>query len=129
MYRKLRYYGIKFPFTKVGEMNTFVDLNDTKLESVKSQLIHLIYTPVGQRLRNPNFGTKLIQFLFSPNDAQTKDDIEFEIKETIKKFIPDCELLSIETTPSENGDGLNVTLKFTATIDAETINDQVTITI
>ena len=58
-------YGIKFPINVVSDDKTLFDLNYTRAESVKSEVMHLIFTPKGQRLRNPNFGTRLIQFIFN----------------------------------------------------------------
>ena len=63
---KTQKYGIKFPFNILSEDKTLLDLNKTKGEQVKSQLMHLLFTQKGQRLRSPDFGTNLLQyFLYS----------------------------------------------------------------
>ena len=64
-------YGIMFPITVSSEDMTLFDLAHTRAEQIKSEIMHLIFTPKGQRLRNPNFGTRLIQFIFNPNDSET----------------------------------------------------------
>ena len=80
-------YGIKFPI-KMETKKTLLDLNTTRADEVKSQLIHLIFTPEGEKLRDPLFGTNLIKYLFNTNDPTTWDDVVFEVKEKVKKFIP-----------------------------------------
>ena len=66
---KTQKYGIKYPFTLDNEDGFYVDLNKTISDGVKSQLLHLIFTPKGQKLRDPNFGTDLIKFIFEPKDS------------------------------------------------------------
>ena len=88
-------YDIKFPFQTKSLLNTFIDLNLNEMDSIKSQIMHLLFTPVGQRLRKPLFGSKLIQFIFNPNDTQTWDDVVSEIKTMINTYIPNCTLNEI----------------------------------
>ena len=106
-------YGIKFPI-KIQTKKTLLDLNETRADEVKSQLIHLIFTPEGQKLRDPLFGTKLIQYLFSEvNDSQTWEDIIFEIKDKVSKYVSNCEVQDVETVPVDEGRGLEVKVSYT----------------
>lgn len=108
----LQRYGIKFPITILSADNTLVDLNQTKDNEVQSELIHLIFTPKGQRLRDPDFGTRLIQFIFNPNDSETWGDILTEIKDTVRKYIPSCSIKDLVVGESDNGVGLKVDMKY-----------------
>lgn len=110
-------YGIKFPINIVSEDMTLFDLNTTKAEKVKSELMHVIFTQKGQRLRFPDFGTNLLQFIFDPNDSQTWDNIKFEIKECVKKYVPDCSLQDIEIFEQDEGRMLIAAMKYTVTED------------
>lgn len=103
---KIQKYGIKFPFSITSEDNTLLDLNKSKADKIKSQLMHVLFTQKGQRIRQPEFGTNLIQFIFNPNDSQSWDDIKFELKEIVSRWIPDCSLEDIEIYENENGVGL-----------------------
>jgi phage baseplate assembly protein W len=107
-------YGIKFPI-KIESKKTLLDLNETRADEVKSQLIHLIFTPQGQKLRDPLFGTNLITYLFSEMNVRlTWDDIIFEIKDKVKKFISNCEVQDVTTEQvGDSGEGLAVTIKYT----------------
>lgn len=109
----LKRYGIKFPITVQSADNTLIDLNQTKEDEVYSELVHLIFTPKGQRLRDPNFGTRLIQFIFNPNDSETWGDILTEIRDTVNKYIPSCSIKDLTINESDNGVGLRVDMKYT----------------
>ena len=108
-------YGIKFPINVDSDEKTLFDLNYTRAEQIKSEVMHLIFTPKGQRLRNPNFGTRLIQFLFNPSDQETFGDIVSEIKESVKLFIPDCNIKDVEI--AEDEDGIDIYAKIVYTLN------------
>ena len=57
-------YGIKYPFTNDNDDGTYIDLNKTFSDGIQSQVLHVIFTPKGQKLRDPDFGTDLIKYLF-----------------------------------------------------------------
>lgn len=114
---KTQKYGIKFPFNVISEENTLLDLNLTKSEQIKSKLMHLLFTQKGQRLRSPDFGTNLLQYIFNPNDSQTWGDIKFELKQTIKRWIPSCSLDDIEIYESNEGRGLVAAIKYSVMED------------
>ena len=108
---KTQYHGIKFP-TKIKSKKTLLDLDRTCADRVKSELIHLIFTPEGQKLRDPLFGTNLIKFLMNPNDEIMWDDVVMHIKEKVKAYIPNCEIMDVSTEPFDEGLGLAVNLKY-----------------
>lgn len=114
---KTQHYGIKFPIQIVSQEKKCLDLNLTKAQMVKSQLMHVLFTPIGQRIRQPNFGTNLIQFLFNPNEHETFDDVMSTIKQTVKKWIPDCSIESIEMTETDNGLGLDAQIRYSVIED------------
>lgn len=97
----IKHYGIKFPFTRKNEEGTLVDLSMSKQDKVVSEIMHVLFTPKGERLRNPNFGTSLIQFIFNPDDSQTWGDVISEIKNSIKTYIPDCNIKNVEIAEGE----------------------------
>ena len=81
-------YGIKYPFTSDNKEGTYIDLNDTYADGIKSQVLHVIFTPKGQKLRDPDFGTDLIKYLFNPSDSETFNSIKSEISSQISKYVP-----------------------------------------
>ena len=84
----MRYYGIKYPFTSDNLDEMFLDLNETYEDGVKSKMLHVIFTPKGSRLRMPDFGTNLVQYIFEPNDGDTLSDIKSEITIQVGKYVP-----------------------------------------
>lgn len=106
-------YGIKFPITVNSDDKTLFDLNYTRADKVKSDIMHIIFTPKGQRIRNPEFGTKLIQFIFNPGDNETWGDVVSEIKETVKMWIPDCNVQEVEVAEADNGLTLACRIRYT----------------
>lgn len=83
-----QFYGIKFPLSEESDRLTFFDLNENKLDSVRSMLLHIILTPKGQRLRQPNFGTDLIKYVFEQNDGITWNGIKDEIRQQVSLYLP-----------------------------------------
>jgi phage baseplate assembly protein W len=82
-------YGIKYPFTSDNDDGIFLDLNETLIDGVKSRVLHVIFTPKGQKLRDPNFGTDLIKFIFSQSDGLTFEGVKNEINGQIMKYVPE----------------------------------------
>lgn len=122
---KRQHYGIKFPITIESFENTFFDLNLNPLDGIKSQIMHLIFTPIGQRIRKPLFGSKLIQFIFNPDDSQTWDDVVREIRDTIARNIPDCNIDDIKVYEVEDGLGLIASIKYSVTQNGIEYKDEI----
>lgn len=95
-------FDIKYPFTSDNEDSLFLDLNDTYEGKVRSSVLHVIFTPKGQRLRKPDFGTDLIKFIFNPNDGETLENIKSEIRESISKYVPGVSFDDISIYDDEN---------------------------
>lgn len=103
---KVQYDWIKYPFEQKNNEKYFVDLNKTMRESVRSQLLHVIFTPKGQKLRDPEFGTDLIRHIFEQNDAETWGKMKEEISSAVSVYVPvatinDISILRSENNPSE----------------------------
>jgi phage baseplate assembly protein W len=97
-------YGIKYPFTTYNNEMVFMDLNDTFAEGIKSKVLHVIFTPKGSKLRDPEFGTNLVQFIFSNDEKSSLDDIKQEITAQIMKHVPQVEFRNIEIFKDEKDD-------------------------
>ena len=107
-------YGIKYPFSSDNVDNVFMDVNGTVLDGLKSQVLHVIFTPKGQKLRDPDFGTNLVSYLFSQNDTGTLSDIKSEIATKLKSLIPSIDLDDISAVADPSTDhGLIVTVSYT----------------
>lgn len=110
---RVKKYGITFPINVSSDDGTLLDLNHTRAEKIKSEIMHLVFTPKGQRLRNPEFGTRLIQFIFNPTDSDTFSDIVSEIKDSVKMWIPDCNILDVDVAEDETGLQIFARIRYT----------------
>lgn len=80
------------------------DIPPARNESaVKKALINLIRTPVGTRPFNPDYGTRVYDYLFEPGDTQTELRLNDELASAIERFEPRAKVVAIETTINENG--------------------------
>lgn len=109
---KIRKYGIKFPITLVSGDGTLVDMNESELDSVTSDIMHTIFTPKGQKLRDQEFGTNLIQFIFNPSDGQSWGDIVMEIKSAVTRNVPNCSVEDIEIAESDDASEIYAKIKY-----------------
>lgn len=94
-------YGIDFPFKESNEGN-YLKMTVTPEKEIRANLIHLLLTKKGSRYFLPDFGTRLYQFIFNQNDMVTFDLIEDEIRESVKKYIPNLDITSIEVISAED---------------------------
>lgn len=122
---KIQKYGIKFPFKCQSIFNTFVDLNLDSEDAVRSQIMHILFTPIGQRLRKPLFGSKLIQYIFNPNDTQSWADVEEEVKTLIKNNIPQCNIDKLSVYENDNGLGISVQIDYSVNSNGENNSYQI----
>ena len=94
-------YGIYFPFRDSTGWK-FLKMTTTPETEIRANLIHLLLTKKGSRYFLPDFGTRLYQFIFDQNDAVTFDLIQEEIRDVVKKYIPNLEINSIDVMSAED---------------------------
>lgn len=99
-----QYYDIKYPLTNNNEDGFFVDLNETINDKLTSEMLHVVMTQKGERLRMPDFGTNLIKYIFNPSDAGTWSDVESDIRENVTKYVPDVTINRIRVLKNTDGD-------------------------
>ena len=95
-------YGINFPF-RDSFRGTYFDLSDTTDEEIRSNLIHLLLTRKGTRYYLPNFGTRLLEYIFEPLDGITFSDLESEIRDSVSEYIPGLTITQITIVPGSEG--------------------------
>jgi len=96
-------YGINFPF-KSSQEGTYLSLTKTVEEEVRANLLHLILTKKGSRFYLPDFGTRIYEFIFEPLDGPTFENIKDDIREAVKKYIPNLEINEISIKPYSSED-------------------------
>ena len=99
-------YGIDYPF-RDSSKGDYLNMTEIPEKEIRANLIHLILTKKGSRYYLPDFGTRIYEYIFDQNDFVTYNLIEEEIREGVKKFIPNLEInnisiMSAEDDPNEN---------------------------
>ena len=123
-----QYFGIKYPFRNEGVQNFYLDANENLSDKVKSQLIHIVFTPKGQRIRNPEFGTDLIKFIFSPSDGMTWEAVKNEISDSVTRWANNITVRNIEVVKNEEDEHeIYVRLDYSVTEGNKITNDSVVI--
>ena len=94
-------YGIDYPF-KDSPKGDYLNMTEIPEKEIRANLIHLILTRRGSRYYLPDFGTRIYEFIFDQNDSITHNLIEEEIREGVKKFIPNLDINTISIMSAED---------------------------
>ena len=125
---RTRYINIDFPFSD-SDKGFYFKLNQTDKDAIRADLLHLLLTNKGERLYNPNFGSDLKKFIFEPNDDITHEKIRNNLNETIKEYIPNLIVNSINFRNEENQELIIVGLTYTVNEGTFVSTDTVTLTL
>jgi len=125
---RTRYINIDFPFSDSSK-GFYFKLNQTDKDAIRADLLHLLLTNKGERLYNPNFGSDLKKYIFEPNDSITHDKIRENLNETIKEYIPNLVVNSINFRDDENQELIIVELTYTVNEGTFSSTDTVTLTL
>lgn len=117
-----QFYGIKYPFSDESYKMTFLDMNETKEESIKSMLLHIILTPKGQKLRDPNFGTDLIKYIFEPNNSNTWEGIKEEISKQVSFYLPEVTFDTINVAKKDDEDDNSIYVEIVYNVERNGMN-------
>lgn len=114
---KKQFYGIKLPFRIDNNDNFFLNLNETMEDKVASEIVHVILTTKRTRIRMPEFGTRLIEYIFEPKDSLTWESIKSEIREAVGTYVPnaaldDIAIVSYDDRENEEENGLYLDIRY-----------------
>ncbi len=124
---KSRFINIDFPF-RDSEEGFYFNLTKTNESAIRADLLHLLLTNKGERLYMPDFGSDLKKYIFEPNDRITHSDIKNNINETIKRYIPNLLIDSIEFKNDDIEELIIVEVRYTVTDGAFSSSDVIEIT-
>jgi phage baseplate assembly protein W len=114
--------GVSLPFSK-----PFTSTYTTK-DQIKSNLINLLLTDVGERVMNPSFGCNLRKYIFEGITDQNMEDIAASLANSISIFIPEITVTNIAVEPTSEtntSNTLNITISYYLRISQTP--DQVTV--
>ncbi len=114
--------GVSLPFNK-----PFTSTYTTK-DQIKSNLLNLLLTDIGERVMNPNFGTLLRRFLFEGISGSNIEILRENILSSINIYIPQITVLEINIVPNIDYNlvelGVNYILNISNTPDQVTVQFQ-----
>lgn len=104
-------YGISFPFVD-SFTGRYLDVTESTEGEIRGNLVHLLLTRKGTRYYLPDFGTRLYEYIFEPLDGPTFSEIESEIRDTIRTYMPNLQVTNITIEDAsmgleDKGDTLN----------------------
>ena len=92
--------------------------------------MHIVFTPKGQRIRNPEFGTDLIKYIFDQNDGVTWESIKTEVSESVTRWSNNLSLRNISVVKSEDDESqVFVRLDYSVTEGNKVTNDSIVVEI
>lgn len=127
----MNFINIKFPIEDDPINNFFLARNRTTKQALVSNLNLLLLTNKWERYFNPLYGSDLLRYIFEPNDTNVRDELDREIKDMVKKFIPQLTIddIDFKEAESNNEHKLEIMIKFTFTDDVFVESDTIQINI
>jgi phage baseplate assembly protein W len=88
--------GVALPFNGPGVFNSTYTTKD----QIKSNLVNLLLTGIGERVMNPNFGTDLKRFLFEGITDSNSELLKNSLLFSISLYVPEITVTSIVVQPN-----------------------------
>ncbi len=119
------YVGLSFPL-RADNNNSFA-MTKTSIEQSRHNLRNLLLTYPGERAGNPEFGCKLREVIFEPQDENLPSKIQNAISDAVTQFLPYINITDISTLSDTNqSEKIYVTIQFSTTLDPQ-INQSLTL--
>ena len=101
--------GLRFPFRIEEGKLAWSKYED----SIRESVMLILSTAIGERVMRPDFGCKLHELVFSPNDTSTASLAIFHVEEALKKWEPRIELIKVDANADKKeGDRLNISIEY-----------------
>lgn len=112
------YVGIGFPLNySISE--GFFTKTITVLQQAKHNLRNLLLTTPGERVGQPEFGSRLKYVVFEQQSPDIDNLVEEVIRSATDKFLPHINILNVFTNKQDNT--LNVSIEFSVPLNPEDI--------
>ena len=119
------YVGLSFPL-RADNNNDFA-LTRNSIQQAAHNLRNLLLTHPGERVGNPEFGSRLRELCFEQRDDKLPERLEEEIIDAVQTWLPYINIVDIATLSDESKpNNIFVKIKFSTTLNPETFR-QITI--
>jgi phage baseplate assembly protein W len=114
------YIGLSFPIRQ-DKYNDFA-MTKNSLEQAKHNLKNLLLTHVGERVGQPEFGSKLRALCFEQINDELPVKIEEEVKEVVSIWLPYVNIQEVNTLTQEgDANKIFVEIKYSTTLNPQTM--------
>jgi phage baseplate assembly protein W len=113
--------GVSLPFDGPGVFNSTFTTKD----QIKSNLVNLLLTDVGERVMNPTFGCNLRRFLFEGITENNIDNLKENLNNSIAVFVPEISVTDITVVSNNDFNTIDLTVNYFLIISSTP--DQVTV--
>jgi len=119
------YVGLSFPL-RADNNNDFA-LTRNSIQQATHNLRNLLLTHPGERVGNPEFGSRLRELCFEQRDDQLPERLEEEIIDAVQTWLPYINIVDVATLSDKSKpNNIFVKIKFSTTLNPETFR-QITI--
>jgi|TARA_Y100000114_G_C11715298_1_gene305619 phage baseplate assembly protein W len=114
------YIGLALPI-KPDDNNIF-SLTKNSFDQVRHNLRNLLLTNVGERVYQPEFGSRLRELCFEQLDESLPQRVEDEVRRAVNFWLPYVNIVEVETlTQEDNKSKIFVRVKFSTTLNSDTL--------
>jgi phage baseplate assembly protein W len=124
-----RTISINFPFRDDTVSGKLLKMNTTSLDDIRSSLYFFVTTRKGERWYDPDFGTRLYEFLFEKNDAIVASEVKESLKKDIEKYFKNLSIEDITVDQTENTNTLNINIDYLYTNLYSTVSDNINLAV
>mgnify|MGYP003662962764 CR=1 FL=1 len=119
------YIGLSFPLRR-DRFNDFA-MTKNSLQQSKHNIKNLLLTYPGERVGQPEFGSKLRELCFEQIDDNLPDRIEEEVRRAISIWLPYINVTEVQTLNEEGDDNkIFVRVTYSTTLSPQT-KEQITL--
>jgi phage baseplate assembly protein W len=111
--------GVSLPFNK-----PFTSTYTTK-DQIKSNLVNLLLTDIGERVMNPNFGCNLKRYLFENINDVNAEKVKNAVLSSVGYYIPEITINSIAITPNTDYNSVDISVNYVLNISQT--SDEITV--
>tara|TARA_Y100001937_G_scaffold34354_1_gene49045 strand:- start:988 stop:1413 length:426 start_codon:yes stop_codon:yes gene_type:complete len=114
------YIGLALPLK--SDNNNVFQLTKNSFDQVRHNLKNLLLTNIGERVYQPEFGSRLRQICFEQLDDSLPTRVEDEVRRAVGFWLPYVNIESVETlTEEDNKAKIFVRVTFSTTLNSETL--------
>jgi len=113
------YIGLSFPIRK--DSNTDFAMTRNSLQQAKHNLKNLLLTFPGERVGQPEFGSRMREICFEPIDDNLPTKIEEEVRRAVSSWLPYINIQEVNTLTDDGDENkIFVEVKYSTVLNQQT---------